>query len=78
MGKLKDRLQKQLTIEDHRQDAEDCLKILDHLIETTGHVWESAWTPLVSVAFIGNYPYTRRYYATGLGKTLIKGMASEK
>ena len=27
MGKIYDRLQKQLQVEEHREDAEDCIKI---------------------------------------------------
>lgn len=73
MGKLYDRLQKQLKTE-HKKDAEDCLEIYNHLKETTGSVWESQWKPLVTVEFIGNYPYRRRYYLTSIGKIYLKGL----
>lgn len=74
MGKLYDRLQKQLTTE-YKQDAEDCLKIYDKIKETgDGHVWESQWNPLVSVEFIGTYPYTRRFKPTSIGRIFLKGL----
>jgi hypothetical protein len=52
MGKLMDRLQMQLKTE-HKQDAENCLQIYNHLKNTTGSVWESQWNPLVETIFEG-------------------------
>ena len=56
MGKLYDRLQKQLSTE-FKKDAEDCLKIYEKLKEmNNGKVWESSWNPLTTVKFVGTYP----------------------
>ena len=73
MGKLMDRLQKQLQTE-YKQDAEDCLKIYNHLTETTGHVWESNWNPLVTTIFKGFPSDERRYKPTSIGYTFLKGL----
>lgn len=73
MGKLYDRLQKQLKTE-HKKDAEDCIEIYDYLNNTTGSVWESQWDPLVRVEFIGEYPYERRYYPSPIGYLVLKGL----
>lgn len=73
MGKLKDRLDKQLKTE-NKKDAEDCLKIYEYLKESMGHVWESNWNPLVSVRFEGTYPYKRIYKPTSLGYIVINGL----
>mgnify|MGYP001174242167 CR=1 FL=1 len=74
MGKLSDRLEKQSKTE-YKQDAEDCIKIYNKLKEQSdGHVWESEWTPLVTVEFIGKYPYTRRYKPTKIGYIFLKGI----
>lgn len=74
MGKLLIRLEKQLKTE-YKQDAEDCLLIYNKLKETTNHVWESDWNPLVNVEFIGGYPnYERRFKPTLLGTIFLKGI----
>lgn len=74
MGKLKDSLDKQLKTE-HKKDAEDCLKIYEYLKKTTGHIWESNWTPLVSVRFEGTYPNSKRIYKpTSIGYIFLKGL----
>ena len=53
MGKLLDRLNKQLKTE-HKEDAENCLIIYNKLKEMHGgHVWSSNWTPLVDTIFKG-------------------------
>lgn len=73
MGKLLDSLNRQLKTE-HKNDAEDCLKIYNYLKETTGHVWESDWEPLASVRFEGTYPnYKRIYKPTSIGEIFLKG-----
>ena len=74
MGKLNNRLQKQLSSEEHKKDAEDCLKIYNHLIEVTGHVWDSEWRVLVSTKFKGFPSNERTYKPTSIGYTLIKGL----
>lgn len=74
MGKLLDRLNKQIKTE-FKQDAEDCLKIYTTLKERTGHVWESDWRSLVNVEFIGSYPaYERRFKPSSLGCIFLKGI----
>jgi hypothetical protein len=73
MGKLMDRLQKQLNTE-HRQDAEDCLKIYHHLLETRQHVWESEWRPLVNTIFKGFPSDERRFKLTAMGQIFLKGL----
>ena len=71
MGKLLDRLQKQLSTE-NKKDVEDCMKIYNYLKETTGNVWESNWNILVSTTFKG-YPNSERTFKpTTIGYTLIK------
>lgn len=68
-----DRLQKQLNTE-YRQDAEDCLKIYHHLRETTGHVWENDWRPLVQTTFKGFPSDERRFKLTAIGQIFLKGL----
>lgn len=71
MGKLYDRLKKQLKTE-HVSDANKCLKIYNYLKDTTGHVWESQWNPLVTVTFKG---FNERIYKpSSIGETLLKGI----
>lgn len=61
MGKLYDRLQKQLKSEEYKKDAEDCLKIYEKLKEmNNGKVWESSWNPLTTVKFVGTYPNSEK------------------
>lgn len=72
MGKLMDRLQKQLKTE-YKQDAEDCLIIYDKLKEMTkGHVWESQWNPLVNTICEGWS--NRRFEPTAIGRTFLQGL----
>ena len=66
MGKLFDRLQKQLKTE-YKQDAEDSLMIYNHLLEKTGHVWESEWKVLVDTIFKGFPSDERRFKPTTIG-----------
>jgi hypothetical protein len=73
MGKLLDRLQKQLNTE-YKQDAEDCLKIYNHLKEITGGVWESQWNPLVSTIFKAFPSDQRRFKPTATGLIFLKGL----
>lgn len=77
MGKLLDRLEKQLKTE-YKQDAEDCLKIYNKLKEiSNGHVWESNWNPLVSTIFKGFPSDERRFEPTTIGKVFLKGLEKE-
>ena len=77
MGKLADNLQRQLKT-DHKQAAEDCIKIYETLEERTGHVWESAWNNLVNVRFEGTYPNSKRIYKpTIIGYIFLKGIKDD-
>lgn len=75
MGKLRDRLEKQLETE-YKKDAEDCIKIYNHLKESTGHVWDSEWNPLVTPIFEGFPSDKRRYKPTSIGYIFLKGLES--
>ena len=77
MGKLYDRLEKQLKTE-YKQDAEDCFKIYNKLKKMQdGHIWESAWNPLVSTIFKGFPSDERRFKPTPIGYIFLKGVESE-
>lgn len=74
MGKLYNRLQKQLKTE-YKQDAEDCLKIYNRIKELdNGHVWESNWKPLVDTIFKGFPSDERRFKPTSMGYIFLKGI----
>lgn len=73
MGKLYDRLQEQLKTE-YKQDAEDCLIIYNYLNDSTDHIWESQWQPLVSTIYKGFPSDERRYKPTAIGNLIIKGL----
>jgi hypothetical protein len=81
MGKLYDRLQKQLKSEEYKKDAEDCLKIYDKLKEmNNGSVWDSDWRQLITIGgWIGDkYPKTMVYKPSKLGYELLKGIEKKK
>ena len=80
MGKLYDRLQKQLKSEEYKKDAEDCLKIYEKLKEmNNGSVWESSWNPLTTVKFVGTYPNSERIYKPSKeGYVFLKGIDEKK
>lgn len=80
MGKLYDRLQKQLKSEEYKKDAEDCLKIYEKLKEMNdGKVWESSWNPLTVVKFVGTYPNSERIYKPSQeGYVFLKGINEKK
>lgn len=80
MGKLYDRLQKQLKSEEYKKDAEDCLKIYEKLKEMNdGKVWESSWNPLTTVKFVGTYPNSERIYKPSQeGYVFLKGIKEKK
>lgn len=80
MGKLMDRLQKQLKNPDHEKDAEDCIKIYNWIKDTDkdGRVWSSRWESLVDVRFKG-FPSDERTYKPNItGRTLLKGIECGK
>ena len=80
MGKLYDRLQKQLKSEEYKKDAEDCLKIYEKLKEMNdGKVWNSSWNPLTKVTFVGTYPNSERIYKPSKeGYVFLKGIEEKK
>ena len=79
MGKLLNNLNKQIKSNVQVEDAKNCIKIYEHLKAiNNGRVWDSNWAPLVSVAFIGQYPYQRIYAPTSLGNTVLKGLKETK
>lgn len=74
MGKLLERLEKQLKTE-HKEDAEDCIKIYNKIKEiSNGHVWESEWRPLVDTIFKGFPSDERRFKPTKIGYIFLKGI----
>lgn len=73
MGKLEDRLNRQLKTE-HKKEAEDCLKLFNWVKDTDpeGKVWSSRWTPLVNIEFEG---WNKRIYRPNVtGYALLKGI----
>lgn len=80
MGKLYDKLQKQLGTE-FKKDAEDCLKIYEKLKEiNNGSVWELDWRQLTTVGgWIGEkHPKTMVYKPSKLGYELLKGIEEKQ
>lgn len=80
MGKLYDKLQKQLGTE-FKKDAEDCLKIYEKLKELNdGSVWGLDWRRLTTIGgWIGDkYPKTMVYKPSKLGYELLKGIKEKK
>jgi len=73
MGKLMDRLQKQLKTE-HEQDARDCIEICDYLLETTGHVWGSQWDSLTTVTFKEFPSHERWYRPNNIGHLVLQAL----
>lgn len=77
MGKLIEILKKQLKDPENKKDAEDCIKIYNWLKNTDkeGKVWDSRWTPLVSIRWEGTYLNSKRIYKPNItGYTLLKGI----
>lgn len=77
MGKLYDSLQKQLKTE-HKQEAEDCLRIYNKLLEINGEsVWSSQWNVLTRVVtYIGTYPNSLTVYGpSAIGYIFLKGFS---
>jgi hypothetical protein len=78
MGKLMQDLNAQLKTE-HRQDAERCIVIYEHLRDTNdGRVWSSQWSTLVSTYFEGAYSNSKCIFKpTGLGILLLQSIESK-
>ena len=76
MGKLMDRLQKQLKNPETKKDAEDCIKIYNWIKDTDkdGKVWSSRWEPLVDVKFKEFLSDERTYKPNITGYTLLRGI----
>lgn len=76
MGKLMDRLQKQLQIPEHKKDAEDCIEIFNWIKDTDphGHVWQSRWDSLVNTTFQG-FPNGKRTFKPNItGYAVLKSL----
>lgn len=79
MGKLYDRLQKQLKSEEYKKDAEDCLKIYEKLKEmNNGSVWNLQWQQLVDTHFKGFPSDDRRYKPSKMGYVFLKGIEEKQ
>jgi hypothetical protein len=80
MGKLTERLQKQLLDPNRKKDAEDCISVYNWLKETDqeGRVWSSRWDPLVDVEFKGFPSDKRTYKLNSIGRTLLNGIKMDK
>lgn len=80
MGKVEDRLNKQLDIPESCDDAKYCLEVYNGLKEMhDGHVWSSIWNQMVYIKFEGTYPYKKRIYRLSeVGKTFLKGLRNGK
>lgn len=77
MGKIYDRLQKQLQVEEHREDAEDCIKIYNKLKEMNdGSVWSSDWQVLTTIGgWIGERPHAQMAYKPSkVGYVFLNGI----
>lgn len=80
MGKLMDRLQKQLKIPEHKKNAEDCIKVYNWIKDTDpeGRVWDSRWRHLINVKF-KDFPSDERTFSLNItGKMLLKGITKEE
>lgn len=74
MGKLLDRLNKQLKT-DYKKDAENCLKIYNKLKEMDkGYVWSSKWNFLTDTIFKGFPSDERRFKPNEIGYIFLKGI----
>lgn len=80
MGKLMNRLTQQLKRPEHKQDAEDCIKIYNWIKSTDpeGRVWSSRWSALIDVKFKGFPSDIRDYKPNITGYTLLKGIESSE
>lgn len=61
--------------EEHKKDAEDCLKIYEKLKEmNNGSVWSLQWQQLVTPKFKGFPSDDRTYHPTSMGYVFLKGI----
>lgn len=75
-----DRFQKQLQVEEHREDAEDCIKIYNKLKEMNdGSVWSSDWQVLTTIGgWIGERPHAQMAYKPSkVGYVFLNGIRGE-
>ncbi len=80
MGKLINNLNKQRQNPNHKNDAEDCIKIYNWIKRTDkdGRVWSSRWSPLVEITFKG-FPSDERTYKPNItGYAVLKGMKEDE
>ncbi|MEG1495610.1 MAG: hypothetical protein RR406_04880 [Bacilli bacterium] len=81
MGKLYDRLQKQLEFKEYKKAAEDCLNIYEKLKEiSASQVWGSEWDILKNVSGeIGERPNTTiAYKPSQIGYIFLKDVELTK
>lgn len=80
MSKIRNSLEKQLSMPKHHQNAEDCIKIYEKLLELcNGSVWSRDWEVLTTCSFIGNFPNCERIYRpTAIGRVFLKGIENCK
>lgn len=56
-------LKKQLQIGEYRNDAEECIKVMNSIKEFySGAIWSTAWDCLTVCTFIGNHPNSIRIH----------------
>lgn len=80
MGKIYDRLQEQLKLEEHRKNAEDCIEIYNKLKEMNdGSVWSSDWQVLTTIGgWIGERPHAQMAYKPSkVGYVFLNGIRDE-
>lgn len=73
MGKLLDRLNKQLETE-YKEDAENCIKIFNGMKEITGSVSSNLYREFVETIFKGFPSDERRFKPTSIGYVFLKGL----
>ena len=79
MGKLEDRLNRQLVVPEFSDDAKDCLEVYNGLKEMhDGRVWSSIWDQMVNIKFEGLHSDIRTYRLSEVGKTFLKGLRYEQ
>jgi hypothetical protein len=78
IGKLRNILDKQLLTE-HKQEAEDCIKIYDTLMEMdNGKIWNSTWGPLTERIFKrGDWNFIA-YKPSQVGYVFLKGIEDKR
>jgi hypothetical protein len=73
MGKLMDNLNKQLESEHYKEEAKDCILILNKLKEITGYVWNGDWSVLIRTFYTNNYKKAI-HEPSEIGKVFLDGI----